>query len=98
MAFWERVLHYDGPGLSIHWVLALLDELARGRVTKAQIDAALGLDVAEAAELQTLINTFSGSVPARLGRAIEVHDIGLLGESRLPPYDSVAAVKTRLGV
>jgi hypothetical protein len=104
MGLWERVLHYDTvpprPSLSGHWLLAFLTELNRGQVTRAQVDAGLGLDAAEAAELTTLIQTVT-ALPAglqRLARAKEIEEVILLGEARLPPYDSVQAVKTRLGV
>ena len=100
MGFWERVLHYDDPGISAHWVLGFLAEIARGRATRAQAVAALQLNASEEAEIALLADTVT-SLPAgvqKLARAKEIEDVLLLGESRFAPYDSVAAVKPRLGV
>lgn len=98
MGLYERVLGLELPKISEHWVLALLAEFGRGQITKAQIDAALNLSPAEQAELQTLASTFTGAVSAKLLRALEVQDVLMLGKSKIAPYTTVAAVKTRLGV
>jgi hypothetical protein len=40
----------------------------------------------------------TGSATARLARVTEIDHILLLAESRAPGYDTVALVKSRLGV
>lgn len=103
MALFDRITGEAEPGIPVHVVLALLGEFARGRVTGAQAQAALGeasgepLDAAGVQEAQALLATVTGSVTARVARAKEVDDVLILAESR-QVYVSAAQVKTRLGV
>lgn len=54
MALYDRLLGYEAPFLPVHQFMGMLGELKRGKVTQAQIVAALGLSVAEETELVTL--------------------------------------------
>jgi hypothetical protein len=94
MALYDRLLGYSEPKIAVHQFQALLAERKRGFATNAEIIAAFGLDVAE----QTEVVTLWGRVNSGAVSAAEVHDVFLLGETRTAPYDSVQAVKTRLGV
>ena len=98
MGLYERIIGSEQPKISPHQILALFGEVARGQIAKAQAQAVLQLSPGEILEAETLFGTFTGTVSNKVLRAIEVHDVLLLAESRSAPYDTVAAVKSRLGV
>lgn len=98
MALYERLMGIETPKLSPHHLMAVLAEVQRGTMTGAQASAFLGLDTDERSEATTLFGTFTGNVAQKLARALEVHDVLLLAEGRRAPYDTAAAVRTRLGV
>ena len=104
MALYDRLLGLAGDKIPAHQFQATLAEFARGRLTGAQaqaiISAASGspLDAGEVTEAQALLATFTGSTAVKLQRAKEVDDVLLLAEAGLPGYDTVALVKTRLGL
>jgi len=99
MALYERIMGLEQPKISPHTILAVCAEFVRGRLTKAQVDSILSLSAGEVVELQTLVDTVTGSAVAKLARVIEIQDVLLLAEGRFPPsYDTAANVKLRLGV
>lgn len=96
MGLYERLLGIEDPRLPVHRLRAVAAEWKRTRLTSAQARAILDLTVAEATELQTLVNRI-GTTGTTL-TAQEIEDVLFLAERRIPPYDTVVAVKTRFGV
>lgn len=84
----------DSLKIPIHQFCSYLAERRRGRVTNAQVIAAFALSVEDQAELITLWNLVSGGTLT----AAEVEDVLRIAEQRIAPYDTVLAVRTRLGV
>ena len=80
--------------LSAHHLLAYMAEVDRGNVTAGEAATALGLNAGEIAEVTTLFTAVTGGTltPA------EVHDVMMLVESRMAPYDVKATAQTRLGL
>jgi len=106
MGLYERLLGVDpdNPKIPIHGFASTMAEVARGQLTGAQAQTAIGqfsgapLTAAEAAEATTLLNTITGTGTAKLARAKEIDDTLILGEHRVVQYDTAAELKTRLGV
>lgn len=104
MALYDRLLSTAGRKIPVHSFQALMGEVARGRLTGAQAQAAIEaltgepLDQAGVSEAQTLLGTVSGTAAQKLARAKEIDDVLLLAEAGAPGYGTVAEIKTRLGV
>ncbi len=105
MALYERLLGYTAAGAPLpegvrkipqHTFPAALAERARGQLTNAQVIAALDVTVDEQADLLALIARFTTG-GSRLTRE-EFEDAMYLAAQRLPPYDSIAAFRSRIGV
>lgn len=98
MALIARLMGEDpevyGKKLPVHQYVAAVAEVARGSATAAPLVAKFDLDATEQAQTQALINAVTGGTLTR----VEVHDVLLMAEQRLPPYTSVAAVESRLGL
>jgi len=84
----------NGPRLPVHQYVASVAEVARGNASAAPLIAFYSLDAEEQAQTQTLIDAVEGGQLTR----IEVHDVLLMAESGAPPYTTVIAVETRLGL
>lgn len=111
MALVERLMGIDArPKIPVHGFQAVLAEWARGNLTGAQAQAAIAslsggvnLDAGETAEAQTLVNSVpTGSTAAaqaaRALRIIEMDQVWLLADAAVPPYNTAAAIRTRLGL
>jgi hypothetical protein len=111
MALIERLMGLDlnRTKIPIHQFQSIAAEWARGQITGAQANTGIttvagqGLDAAEQAEAQALVNTIpSGATTAnkadRALRLSEIDQVLLLAEMRVPPYDTAAAVRARLGL
>jgi hypothetical protein len=104
VALYDRILGIAEPKIPVHQFQATLAEFGRNRLNSAQAQAIIefvsgsSLDAAGVTEAQTLLGTVTGSATARLARVTEIDHILLLAESRAPGYDTVALVKSRLGV
>jgi hypothetical protein len=96
MGFYERVLRLEEPSLAVHLIRGVSAEWKRGQLTNAQARTILSLSVAEALELQTLVNRIDAAENPLTAQEIE--DVLFLAERRFAPYDTVAALKTRFGV
>jgi hypothetical protein len=94
MGFYERVLQLEEPRIPVHPLMAVLAEYKRGKLTQTQAGDLLGLSAAEKAEIVPLINRVNNNQLT----AAEIHDVFLLAEGLYAGYNTVAAVKTRLGV
>lgn len=91
MSLYTRITGEDEPRIPINVLFALLNELGRGKVTRADLNTALGLSAGEITELTGLIG--------RGVTADELYDILLIAEHRATPtYRTEASLKTRLGV
>jgi hypothetical protein len=110
-SLYERLmgLHPTRPKIPVHQFQSLAAEWARGQITGVQANAAIlqcsgvGLDATEQLEAQALVDTVPVGTTADLkaDRALRVQVIDqvlLLADQGLPPYDTAAAVRTRLGV
>lgn len=111
MALYDRLLGIDAtnPKIPVHAFQALTAEWARGNMTGAQAQAGIAqvsgaaLTAGEITEAQTLVNTVPlGSTTAiqaaRALRLLEIDEVLLIVDSKIPPYTTSAAIKTRLGV
>lgn len=105
MPLYERLMGIgDVVKIPVHQFQAAVGEFGRGRLTQAQAQAVIesvsGAPLApdEVTDTQTLLNTVTGTATAKLARATEIDHVLMLAERRPPGYDTVAAVKTRLGV
>lgn len=94
MGIYDRLLQLQEPRIPVHLFVAVAAEWAKGNMTNTQARTALALSVAEGNEAQTLVGRVTGGFVTRT----ELHDVLLISETRIPPYDTVVAVKTRLGV
>lgn len=109
MGLYERILRLEEPKLPVHAFQAVAAEWARGQITGAQantiLEALTGapLDATAQAEATALVNTVPTGATAtnKADRALRLHEIDqilLLADAQAPGYDTVAALKTRLGV
>jgi hypothetical protein len=94
MGLWERVVGTEEPKIAVHAFFAMASERRRGKVTDADVYNAFGLSAGEQTEFQTFLALLNKNVRS----AQELHEVLIAAESGLAPYDTVAAVKTRLGV
>lgn len=106
----ERLMGLETPKVPVHLFQSVMAEWARGNMTGAQanscIAAASGgvpLDSAATAEAQALVNTVPvGTTTAnkadRALRLQEIDQILLIADTRSAPYNTAAAVRTRLGI
>lgn len=104
MSLYGRLMGLENFKIPVHQFRATLGEFARGQITGPQAQAAIAqlsgapLNAGETTEVQTLLATFTGTLLEKVARADEVDSVLLLAETRTPPYDTSAAVQTRLGV
>lgn len=111
MGLYERLLGIDeaNPKIPIHSFQAITAQWAKGGMTVAQARAGIDLvsgavlTAAEEAEVQTLVNSVpTGSTTAnqaaRALRMAEIDQVLLLADAKVPPFDTVAGIKARLGV
>lgn len=109
----ERLMGVNTDGrrkLPVHQFQAIAAEWGRASMTGAQATAALELNANEQAEAQLLVNTvtsipITGSATAiadgRARRALRMQEIDqvlLIAEAKIPPLNTAAAVRTRLGL
>jgi hypothetical protein len=94
MGLYERLLRLEDPPIPVHQFIAAAAEVSRGTMTNLQARTALNLSGAEGTEANALIARVTSAALSR----VEIHDVLLLAELRIPPFNTVAAVKTRLGV
>lgn len=94
MGIYERMMQIDAPNIPVHLFVAVVAEHAKGNMTNNQARTALNLSAAEGNEAIALSARVQGGQLTRT----EVHDVLLIAWDKHPPYDTVAAVKTRLGV
>lgn len=82
MGLYERLLNNNPAGtfekVPVHQFMAALGEIERGRITEAQLAAALGLDVTEQAELATLVKRIVTPLEAvALGGLVTLENVGI---------------------
>lgn len=100
MALIERLMGLEGFGdkLSPHKLVAAVAENTRGELTNQQVIDAFTLDSGEQQEALALRDRVTtGPTGDRLTREL-IHDVLLLAESRIAPYDTAQAVRDRLGI
>lgn len=107
MPLYERLGGIDpatnGPKISVHTFMSVMQEYMLGNMTGAQATTALALTPGEAAEALVLRDRIlteastSGGI-ARRAKAAEFENVLILLEVGAVPFHTVAAVKTRLGV
>lgn len=95
MSIYQRIVNPDESNrIPVHTLFAALAERKRGNLTNAQVAAAFELDSEEGTELLTLW----GKVNNDTLTPAEIHDVFILAEAGVAPFNTVAGVKTRLGV
>jgi hypothetical protein len=102
MALIDRLAGFGDPEttvkLSVAAFWALLYEMAKGKVTKTQIENYFGLDAGEKSELQWLINRYNAQ-PTSAAKASFVElmmVIFSLCEARVPGYTTNADIVDRI--
>jgi hypothetical protein len=80
----------NGPKLPVHQYFAAVAERKRGEITDQQVIEAFSLASDEIVDTTTLVQ---GSLTRE-----EMHDVCCMAEQRIPPYNTEAAVETRLGL
>lgn len=103
MALIDRLAGLGGmesadPKLSVNAFWALLYEMAKGQITKAQIVAYFDLDMDEQTELDWLIGKYNAQ-PTATAKASFVElmrVIFLLAEARVPGYTTNANIIARI--
>lgn len=107
MALYDRLmgLSTTEPKIPVHAFVSDMGEFGRTVITGTQAQAIIAfvsqgvpLDPAGVTEVQALLATVTGSLTAKLARVKLIEDVLILAEERAPGYDTVALVKTRLGV
>lgn len=111
MGLYERLLGIDlvNPKIPIHAFQAIAAQWAKGGMTIAQARAGItlisgaALTAAEEVEAQTLVNsvptgTTTANQAARALRMAEIDQVLLLADAGVPPFDTAAGIKARLGV
>jgi hypothetical protein len=97
------------PQITVHFFESAAAEWATGNITGAQANAmvvamtGVPLSTAAQTEAQAIVSTVpTGSTAAlqaaRALKLLEINHVLLLAASRLAPYDTPAAVRTRLGI
>lgn len=103
MGIYERLMGLAEPKLSVHSFMAAMQEYMLNNMTGTQATAAFGLSTAEQTEALALRDRLltessaSSNLQRRL-KAIELENVLVLAETQTAPYETVAAVKARLGV
>lgn len=111
MGLYERLLGVDPdrPKIPIHSFQAITAQWAKGGMTVAQARAGITLvsgmplTAAEEAEVQTLVNSVptGGTTAQQAARALrmaEIDQVLLLADAAVPPFDTVAGIRARLGI
>jgi len=109
MALIERLMGLETPKVSVHQFQAIAAEWARGNISAVQAQAAItalsgvGLDAAAQAEALALVATVpTGTTTAnkadRALRLLEIDQVLLIVDARVPPYNDPAVVRARLGI
>ena len=106
----ERLMGLEAPKVPVHLFQSVAAEWATGNMTGTQANACIAaasggvpLDAAAIAEAQALVNTVPTGATAtnkadRALRLLDIDHVLLIADSRHPPYDTAAAVRTRLGI
>lgn len=103
MGIYERIAGSEQPKIPVHPFMAAMQEYMLGNLSGAQATAAFTLSPAEQTEALALRDRLltEASANANLARrlkALEFENVLILLETGIPPFNTVAAVKTRLGV
>lgn len=107
MGLYERLGGFDpathGPKIEIHTFMSTMQEYMLGGMSGAQATAAFTLTPGEQTEAlalrdRILLESSANGNSLRRLKALEFENILILLERRVAPFDTVAAVKTRLGV
>ncbi len=109
MALYARLMSLEEPRIPIHQFQSTVAEWARGRITGTQANTIIAavsgapLTPAEVTEATTLVGTVptggtTAQQAARALRLLEIDQILMLAENRVPQYDTAALVKAKLGV
>lgn len=102
-------VHATRPKIPIHQFQSIAAEWARGNMTGTQANTAIqivsgiGLDATEQTEAQDLVTTVPTGITVdnKADRALRLQEIDhvlLIADTGLPPLNTPAAVRTRLGV
>lgn len=103
MGLYERIQGSEAPKIAVHTFVSCMQEYMLGNMTGAQASTALGLSAGEQTEATALRDRLlqessTSSNLARRLKALEFHNVLILLEVGAAPFNTVAAVKTRLGV
>lgn len=103
MGLYERLGGFEDPKIEVHTFMSAMQEYMLSNMSGAQATAAFALTAGEQTEALALRDRIlaessaSSNLQRRL-KALEIENVLILLERRVAPLDTVAAVKTRLGV
>jgi len=103
MALIERLMKWEpesvwGPNISSHLFAATCYEVAFGPRTVAQIKAHWNMGPADAAEFDLMVAMVAGADAVKFRKIFEFEQVCMLGQARVPLYDTPALVRARLGL
>src|SRR3990172_11106788 len=103
MALIERLMKWEpeslwGPNISSHLFAATCYEVAFGPRTVAQIKTHWQMSVADAAEFDLMAAMVTGADLQKFRKIFEFEQVCMLGQARVPSYDTPALVRARLGL
>lgn len=93
----------NGSKLPVHTFMSVMQEYMLGNMTGNQASTALGLTAGEQTEAlalrdRLLTESSATANQARRLKALELENVLILFENGVVPFNTVALVKTRLGV
>lgn len=103
MGLYERLAGLEQPKIAVHTFMSAMQEYMLGNMTGAQAATAFGLSAAEQTEAlalrdRLLLESAQNANLARRLKALEFENVLILLEAQTAPFNTVSAVKTRLGV
>lgn len=103
MSIYARMMGIEKPKISPHAFMSAMQEYMLGNMTGAEVTAAFSLSPEEQAQALALRDRLlqeasQNSNLARRLKALEFENVLILAEVRIAPYNTEAAIVTRLGV
>jgi hypothetical protein len=95
MALLDRLTGDEEPKLPSHQFAAAMEEWAQGQMTRAQVIAAFSISASEETQLDAIKSRMDDVSPLKFE---VLHNVALLAEKKIPPYDVKAEITSRLGL
>lgn len=96
MGLLERLKGDEEPKLPSHQFAAALEEWRAGAMTRAQVITAFSISVGEENALDAIKDRLDDLISPLKFETL--HNVMLLAEEEIPPYDNKTNITTRLGL